>query len=375
MLLSVSATAALGKPTEHFLEYSEDNFKVQFISGNLTASVTRDWPRVDFQHSANLLAPMFEIGMNRMFLFNDTNGDGVFSRSETTYTILMESGYVHWNMTGIEFSESVHGDETASFVMSTTVSLYRGYVNQTVESPDVPGWANVTFEFSISEIPVVRANSRGQYTVEGKTDMEIQMNIKLLRHVNASGLALEQALQAGGSVYLFELTERDKDPSETSVKTVSARVDERGEGLNFAHRFEQTSRSTQHIDFSREDGRAQAHYDYSSEPTTAVGDTKEPVALNCSYYTTGTSLVLLPSYTLGNQTDNIAHDMSIGLDMGGFVRVRDWAAKNLPLLAVITGGLVVLGVASVHLWRRKRRMSSENGHDSGTESENRRGPM
>ena len=62
MLVSVTTLVAQGNPSEHFLEYSEDNFKAQFISGNLTASMPRDWPRVDFQHSENLFAPMFEIG-------------------------------------------------------------------------------------------------------------------------------------------------------------------------------------------------------------------------------------------------------------------------------------------------------------------------
>lgn len=369
MLVSVTALAVLGAQSERFLDWSEDNFKVQFISGNLTASITRDWPRVDFQHSANLFAPMFEIGMNRMFLFNDTNGDGVFSRSEAIYTSLLDSSKVGWNMSSIDFEPADSGGEFAAVSMSATTSLYEGYVNQTIEKPDISDWANITFRFIISEAPVTFTNSLGEYIVAGKTDLQIRMTVEVLKKVDASGLALEQVLQAGGSVYLFLLRERASKSDATVLTPVSARVDERGQGLTFTHRLQQTSLPTQDIEFAKDDGTVQAYYRFSSEPTTEVNGTARAVSLNSSYYTTGTGLVLCPAYSLSNQTDNLVHDMSIGLDMSGFVRVRDWAAKNLPVLAIVCGGLVALTGTSVHLWKRKRRMLLENGEDTKTEIE------
>ena len=363
LMVSVTTLVVLGAPSEHFLEYSEDNFKAQFISGNLTASVTDDWPRVDFQHSENLLAPMFEIGVTRLFLFNDTNGDSVFSRSEAVYTGFLDADYVEWNKTAITFGTRGDGSECASVSMSTTVSLYSGYVDDSEDGPDVPDWANLTFRFMICENSVQYSNSLGQYVVAGKTDLHIQMSIEILKQTGVSRLALEQILLAGGSVHLFLLKERAAKSDASVLTSVSCRDDERGKGLNFTNRMHQTSLPTQDVDFSKADGVVQAYYRFSSEPTTSVDGVLRPVGLNASYYTTGTSLVLCPSYSMDNQTDDLVHDMSIGLEMSGFARVRDWVAENLPVLAIISGGLIVLAVASIQVWRRKHRRTLEDSQN------------
>jgi hypothetical protein len=369
MLVSVTALVALGDPPEHFLEYSEDNFKTQFISGNLTASMPRDWPRVDFQHSENLFAPMFEIGMTRMFLFNDTNGDEVFSRSEAAYTGFLDSEYVEWNMTAVKFSQSGTG-ESAEVSMSTMVSLYRGYVDDTEDDPAITDWANITFRFLVSEHSVTHMNSLGRYVVAGKTDLQIRMSIEVQKKVNTTRLALEQVLLGGGSVHHFILKEGASNSTAAVLTPVSYRSDERGQGLSFTHRFHQTSLPTQDVDFAKADGVVQAYYRFSSEPTTELQGDVRPVGLNSSYYSTGASLVVCPSYTMGNESDNLAHEMSIGLEMSGFVRVRDWVAANLPLLAIVGGGLVALTFASVHLWRGKRRRLLEDREDMKRSLEN-----
>ncbi len=368
MLVLVTTMTSLGAPSDHFLEYSEDNFKAQFISGNLTASMPRDWPRVDFQHTDNLFAPMFELGMTRLFLFNDTNGDEVYGRSETVYTGLLDSEHVEWNTTPVEFTQ-VGGSESAEVAMSTTVSLYKGYVEDTDKSPDVRDWANVTFRFSISSSSVTHTNSFGQYIVAEKTDLQVRMTVEFLRQVGVTRLSLEQILLGGGSVHHFLLRERDYLSDKIVLTPVPYRVDERGHGLNFTHRLHQTSLAAQDVEFAKADDTVQAYYRFSSEPTTETEGTVRPVGLNSSYYSTGASLVLYPSYTLGNGTDNIAHDMLIGLDMSGFVRVRDWVAENFPALAIVGGGLVALTGASVHVWRGKRRRLVEDKEEMKCELE------
>src|SRR5512137_1518757 len=146
MLLSIQAGQVLAKE-EHFLDYSEDNFKVVFISGNLTAAVTHDWPRVVFEHTTDPFSPTFEVGLPRLFLYNDSNDDGYFSISEVTYVSYMDENHVNWNVSPVEFlNDSVSG-EYAEFRMNTTLALYKGLDNNTIALAD---WANVTFWFKIS---------------------------------------------------------------------------------------------------------------------------------------------------------------------------------------------------------------------------------
>lgn len=134
--------------------------------------------------------------------------------------------------------------------------------------------------------------------------------------------------------------------------------------MNFTHVLRQTATPTQDASFSKEDGTVQAHYRYSSEPTTDSGGAERPLGLNSSYYTTGTSLVLLPSYTLDNGTDEIAHEMVVGLDESGFVGVKDWALQNLVLL-ITTAGIVAALVAGSVYYVRRRRKSSEGMKGTG----------
>ncbi len=347
---------------DHFLQESEDPYKVQFISGNLTAAVTKNWPRVDFQHTDNLLSPMFEISIPRLFLFNDTNGDGVFSLSEAQYSGLLEDSYVTWNVSTIEFGRSAEAGEYATTSMSGWVSLYNGLVDQTLGQPAVKNWGLLRFSFIITENPVTYSNSFGQYAVNAKTDLRIVMELTVSHQIGANFLAIEQQLLAGGSVYRFLIREQSSKSEGTVLTPVSSRNDERSLGLNYTHRILQTRLPTQDIDFVNDKGLVQAYYRYSSEPTTNDSGSPRPASLNSSYHTTGTSMMVYPSYHLGNRTDNITHDMSIGLDMQGFVRVRDWAMRNLPILGAVVGGIAVMAVLSVHVWRRKKRMAAENGY-------------
>ncbi len=363
-LVSVAALQAVPRASGgHFLEQIEDPYKVQFISGNLTAAVTKTWPRVDFQHSDNLLSPMFEISMPRLFLFNDTNGDGAFSLSEAQYTGLMDDMYVKWNVSAIRFEQSAQAGEFATTSMSGWVSLYKGLTNQSSNAPAVRDWARLTFTFTIFEKNVTFSNSLGPYSVKGKTDLVIGMDFAVAKHVNANLLALEQQLQAGGSVNNFLVRERSANSNSTELTSVSSRNDERPLGLNYTHKILQTGLPTQDIDFANDRGTVQAYYRQNSEPTSNDSGTPMSVSMNSSYYTTGTSMMLYSVFGFGNRTDNLSHEMSIGLDMKGFVRVRDWAMRNLPVLAIVIGGLVVLGVVSAHAWRRKQRMTAERAKE------------
>ena len=370
MVTSVAMAAAVGEP-EHFLDYSEDTYKSKFISGKFTASVTKVWPRVDFQHSDNLLAPMFEVGMERLFLFNDTNRDGVFSSSEALYTSLLDESHAEWKVSTVEFTSSDTAGECAHMSMSSLISLYKGLVETTDKEPDVAEWANLSFAFTISERTTEYTNSLGQYSVAGRTGLRILMGLEVMTHVDASGVALELDLMAGGSAYLFLLREQASKGEGTVLTSVSSRVDETDKGPDFTHRFQQTRLPTQEIEFSKDDGTVQAYYHFSSEPTTNESGMRRAVLLNSSYFTTGTGLVLHQAYSLGNATDNLAHDMSLGLDMEGFIGILDWAMENLPILAIITGGIVAITVVSVYQWRRKRRRAHENGESMLQEADSR----
>ncbi len=222
-------------------------------------------------------------------------------------------------------------------------------------------WAQLTFYFMITQNPVHYSNLLGHYVVAGKTDIRVVMDLRVLEPVDFSGFALEQILGAGGSIYTFMIREASSISEGTVFTAVSSRVDERNMGLNYTHRIQETRLPTQDIEFATEAGQAQAYYHYSSIPTCNDSGTPIPVPLNSSYYTTGTNLMLYSAYSLGNGTRNLTHDMSIGLDMSGFVGARDWVMRNIPVLAVTIGAVAALVGTSTFAWKKKRKMAMENG--------------
>jgi hypothetical protein len=347
----------------HFLDYSEDNFKVVFISGNLTAAVTHDWPRVVFQHSSALLAPTFEVGIPLMYLFNDTNPDGVFDQTEMVYVSYLDAHHnVTWDVSPVKFGNETVAGEYAQFRMKASLSLFRDFENLTALVED---WANITFWFRITENPVVYSNSYGSYTVVGRTEMRMNFTLEIMKHVNVTGIALDLSLKGGGSTYMF-LIKEDAGGGATRVTSVSSREDETTRGLDFTHILNQTNLGVQDIDFSKADGVVQAHYHYSSEPTSWAPTTAYATPMNSSYYTTGTGLKLNIAYSIDNTTDVIVHDSSLGLDERGFVsKVKDWFTVNMPWILIISGSIVAVVSVSilVMMLRKHRRNVPPNGKD------------
>lgn len=346
---------------EHFLDYSEDNFKVVFISGNLTAAVTYGWPLVVFQHSSALLAPNFEVGVPLLYLFNDTNPDGVFDQSEMVYVSYLDAHHnVTWTVSSVEFGNETGPGEYAQFRMNASLSLFNDLENLTAQVED---WANITFWFRITENPVVYTNMYGSYTVMGKTDLKMNFTLEIKKHINVSGIALDLSLKGGGSTYMFQIME-GAGGGGTRVTSVSSRDDETVHGLNFTHKLNATSLGSQDIDFSKADGVVQAHYHYSSEPISLAPGKMHATPMNSSYYTTGSGLKLNIAYSIDNETDTIIHDSSVGLDEHGFVsKVKDWFKENLPWLLIISGSIiaVVSILILVTMLRKYRNNVPPNG--------------
>ncbi|MGQ9588489.1 MAG: hypothetical protein ACUVT7_08945 [Thermoplasmata archaeon] len=336
------------KSPEHFLDYSEDNYKTVFISGNLTATITRDFPRIIFQHSTDAFAPTFTIGLPCIYLYNDTNGDGLFSLWEVAYTGYMDWNHVTWNLTSVEFGEDSAAGEYAHFQMRTTLSLYEGLENQTVYEPD---WANITFWFRINENTTSRDNSYGSYVVRGRTELTVNFTLEIRKHMNASGIVLEQLLQGGGSTYMFLLRETANSTFPSDYTEVSGRIDETVRGLNITHRFQMPRLAEQEVFFSKEDGTIQAYYHFSSEPMSNRSDDAASIRMNSSYYTDGDGgLILHTDYGVNNSTESIVHELSLGIVESGFVvRVHDWFWDNLQAIIVTTGVSIAVVVLLIYL--------------------------
>lgn len=357
----VIPVSAVVSGAEHFLDYREDTFKIVFISGNLTAAMTYDWPRVVFQHTTALLAPTFEVGVPLLYLFNDTNHDGVFTRSETVYVSYLDTHHnVSWNVSSVAFGNTTMTGEYAQFRMSSSIALFSDLENLTALVED---WANITFWFRINEKPVVYSNTYGSYTVMGKTELMMNFTLEIKKHVNVSGIAIEPSLKGGGSTYMFLIRE-DAGGGGTRVTSVSSRNDETERGLNFTHRLNQTSLGNQELEFSKADGVVQAYYHYSSEPVSLSQGEVRPIPMNSSYYTTGSGLKLNIAYSIDNETDMITHNSSLGLDEQGFVsKVKNWFNENLPWIMIISGSIVAVVSITilVRLMLKHRDLVPPNG--------------
>jgi hypothetical protein len=348
---------------EHFLDFSKDNFKVSFISGNLTAAITYAWPRVIFQHSTDLFSATFEVGMPTIYLFNDTNDDGLFSRSEATYTAYLGSLYdVTWNVSEVGFYNDTAGGEVALFTMSAPLSLY---LNSTDVEPTIRDWANATFWFRICERKMTYTNSYGSYDVQGKTELQFNYSLHIRQKMNFTGLALEHLLKGGGSANMFLLREASSRPG-GHLTPVYSREDETVNGPDFTHKFVQTSSPCQEIAFAKDDNTIQAFYYYSSEPLGNVSGSVRPVGMNSSFYTTGSGMILDVAYSVDNETSMLSHEGFIGIDEAGFkLKVRDWFENNIAAILAVTGGLMAVVATAVLVTKlRLRNRGARGGQDT-----------
>lgn len=344
VLSMVSVPVAGADEPEHFLEYSEYNFAVNFVSGNLTATVTpstiapRDWPRIIFEHSTDILSPTFDVGMSTIYLFNDTNEDGMFARSEATHTAYLSSFYnVTWNATAVEFGNDTVAGEYAWLRADAVIGLY---AHPEDEYPIIDRWANVSFWFYISQKTVPRSNLYGSYTVQGMVDVRVNFVLEILEPVNATGLAIEQRLGTGGSADLF-LVREDTGLPTPQLTIVDSAKDETINGNNFTHPLRKTLLPCQEILFAKEDQTVQAHYRVSSEAYTSYDYGLSQVPMNLSYYTTGGELVLHTAYFPTDSNETLSHEIVVGIDESGFTpRFRDWLKDNLPMVMIVSGSIV-----------------------------------
>jgi len=362
MLCSLLLVSCVALPSfadeEHFLDYSEDNFKAAFISGNFTAAVTHDYPRVVFQHSTDPFSPTFEVGYPRVYLFNDSNTDGMFSESEIEYVSYLDENHVYWNVTPVEFLNDTEAGEYAHFRMNATLDLYLGLDNETVS---IQEWANVTFWFRISEKNVTRSNSLGSYVIKGGTDLTLNFTLDIRKSINSTGVVFEQLLQGGGSAYMFILKQLD---SEASVidKTISSRFDERVNGTDFTNDFLAPSLAQQEIDFAKEDGLVKAYYRWDSLPAMSTDGDELDAPISCSYYTTGTGMILHSAYMVSNSTGSLFQDASLGINESAFTaKITDWIKENAVAITLVTATIVgiIAGVGFLMRYRRRRKAEVE----------------
>ena len=348
-ILSVGIAGA--DDDEHFLTYSEDNYKVNFISGNLTSSITVDSPWVVLWHTADPFSPTFDLRFLKIYLFNDTDRNGVFSRSEALHVSYLDADHASWNHTSVEFVNETAGNECARFMMNATLSLYGGPDNETVV---LGNWANMTFWFSIAEHNIVFSNSIGSYIVRGILDLRINITLEVLSPVDAEGLAVEQLLGGGGSNSMFTLKERSSH-SRLVDNLISSRVDETQYGDDFTHIFQETPFAAQEIAYSKEDGTEQVNFFWDSEALCNSSGAWLPMASNASYYTTGTGMILHTAYPLPS-CGAIFQSLHIGIDEQGFTqKLRDWFMDNVVTIVAVAVAVSVMILSAFLLTRRARR--------------------
>ncbi len=354
-MLVVSAHPAVAQDDSHFLESSVDDFKVVFMSGNFTTYILFDWPSVAFEHSGDYFSSTFQVSMPLLYLFNDTDGNGIFTKSEAVYYGYLDTLHlVEWNVTDVVFRESAEGSEEALVGLWADLGLFDGPES---EAAVVDDWGRLTIWYSISESPANYSNSKGNYVVDGKLDLRLNLSLEILKPLNCSGIALEQDLKGGWGSDVFLLTE-EYDHGEVNTTEVLVSIDETGHGDSFAHRFNQTQLPTQRIDFVKDDWTAQAHYKLSSVPLANRSGELSEVDMNCSYYTTGSEMVLHTAYFLPNDTTVLTHDLSLGIDEAGFYTgVRDWLSENLAAILIATGTVGTIASVAILLlmYRRMKR--------------------
>jgi len=365
--VSVPVCNVTANSEEYTLFVKPDSTKVSIESGNLTLAVMWGWPRVCFWHTTDVLSPTFEVGFPRMYLFNDTDGNGVFSRSEANMTVFMDHYYTDWVLSSVELSYSPELGEFARFSMYSNVSAYDP---SGAGPPRIEDLANVTFRFAIAEKPVVRDSSSETYVVNGKTSLWIGMSVQFLNRTNLSCLATETFLQGGASTMLFNISGQTGFAGNDSL-VLSARADETVIGDNFTRPLNETGTSHLSMRYTKDDGEARAFYSRSSSATYGLNNTTVNSTIPSSCYTTGSGLVLHSVMQVDEVSDSIYLDGYLGIyDENFTARIRDLVKENLPVFAGIVGGFVTIAtVASFVAFRRRQRRKQKTSPEELSPSE------
>lgn len=358
---SCLSPAAAGEDDEEYAMFvSVDETKVSIVSGNLTVAVTRDWPRMVFWHSVDPFSPTFEVGFPKLYLFNDTDGDGRFCRSEAACTVYLDSNHVQWNLSSVLPGFDGALGESVVFSMRAEADAY----NVTPDSPpSVESWANVTFWFRVAENSTTYENPAGAHSLSGKTSVFVNMTVEVANGTGHQFLAVERFLQGGGSTDMFRLLE--DGPQGDASAVLSGRVDEGIEDEDYTRPLNGTDSPTQSIEFAKDDGTVQAFYQWGSEALD-LEDGSSGVGLGSSCFTTGVGLMLHSAVPLSNGTVSFSHDSSIGIVEGGFVgAMTDWVKENAAALGVVVGLAAAAGVVVLHIRLRRRRILGGSGKDHG----------
>lgn len=336
-----------------FLTYAVDEFKTGFESGNLTASITHDWPRVAFYHSNDMFSPTFLIDMPAIYLFNDTDGNGLFTMSEATHVAYLDDLHnVTWDISDVQMGADPSIGRFALLSRSAEIALYA--CCEPLE-PVLEEWAIANFTFRITEGPILQHNDLGSYQVAGMTDIDVRMTLEILRQVNSTGLVVEQSLKGGLTTNTFVLTE-DIGLNQLNMTEVSSRVDETVNGDDLAHRFNLTGLPTQDIDIAKDEGPVQAHYRMDSVPSLTEGSLVRSIRMNCSYFTTGYGMVLHTAFMVPDANGTISYEAFLGIDESGFYEgVSDWFEENLVAIMVVVGVVAVMALTALFLMIPKRK--------------------
>ena len=339
---------------DYVLYAGQDATKVTIESANLTAAIPFEWPRIIFHHTVDPFSPTFDVGVPRLYLYNDTDGDGWFCRAEAVAVVPMDSNHVTWNVTSIEQGYSSELGQYARFSMNGNVSAYALDENGTLMVSD---FATVSSSFLIAEFSTRQENSDGPYTVMGRDEIVCSISLKMVRGFNATGLVVDQSLQGGGTTSMFLIKESD-DFGEEAYTEVSGREDETELGEDFAHVLMATPEPRQEFSFSKEDGTVQASYFLSS--VAVLGDGNE-TRTKSTYYSTGSGLVVDTVLPLLNEsTSPLMFNISALLDEGGFVgSVKDWGELYLPYFLAFVAAVASLLLVMWHMRMRRKRLELE----------------
>ena len=361
----VSAMQVSGEDSDdgYELHASIDDAKISLLSGNFSVAITRDWPRVIFKHEADPFSPTFEVSCPRMYVFNDTDGDGLFDLDEASLTVFLDSNHVTWNVSAFDQDSDETSGEFALIEMVSSIHAYEVGENETMAIQD---WAELSFSFFLAEMPVEYDCSGGTYVIDGKTEMRMSFTLRPNLCLDSDGVVLEQFLQGGGSTNMFHLIEGSEDGDNVTTQ-ISALVDERELGEDYCHEFKGTSDPMQKIHFAKEDEVVNAFYFWESGAELVDNGTNSFGRVNSSYYTTGAGMVLHSILPVGNCTTELTHDSMMGIFESGFVGgVSDWIREYLVSFVVLC---CVIALILLTVLIRRRRAGSLRTETEPVETE------
>lgn len=363
VLLPGNAISDAFVPSQISVTPMEDS--VIAISGNLTATIMKNWPRVVFQHTSSRFSPTFDFSVLELRLYNLTADELIANPTIDEPELIAPAHLLSWSFSINELDYSPEKGQHLLAKLSAVIDLYSPTARISTADEDIvkvrENWGILEIHFEISQYGIGLSDPHPSLTVRAAHCVDINISIRLNESNEFKAISIERNFQAGGPTYLARIYP-GMTPGTTYSEEVSTRENELSDSTYIVHEIPSGGEDWQMISLSTAHGVEQSlsAWNCSSKMLAENGETTD----SCPWYyrTTGTSVTLFSLSSLGNDTEGLEIEQLVAIIDEGF----DQPIKNILLdfLPFIVGlSVLIPSILLIYRFGRIRKASRIINHE------------